>query len=271
METAKTITSRDIHRYQHLRETERKLIGRMLKTIPRSADQEIGAALGILHNGDLFFDSEAAIAVLVDCCLHDWIRDGQNLVTKFSLDHPAPPGTDEEYLMRAHQRARFRVLLPEIVAPGAGMECLDTLSGERLFLMDVALSTCAKKGGPLMATRTIPLGEYWATTGAGLTIGNMKTSEAVLRVIKRLAPDQSRVHSHKLELAILRTCLDHGEAEHMSYVGGEPERDEDPDHPSLDTPSPKPQVSPRTAARNDPCPCGSGQKYKRCCLLKPSR
>ncbi|MGA2148003.1 MAG: SEC-C metal-binding domain-containing protein [Bryobacteraceae bacterium] len=21
--------------------------------------------------------------------------------------------------------------------------------------------------------------------------------------------------------------------------------------------------------RNEPCPCGSGRKYKRCCLLKP--
>lgn len=27
----------------------------------------------------------------------------------------------------------------------------------------------------------------------------------------------------------------------------------------------------RTAQRNDPCPCGSGQKFKRCCLSKPAR
>ena len=33
------------------------------------------------------------------------------------------------------------------------------------------------------------------------------------------------------------------------------------------------RVAPRTASgekvgRNDPCPCGSGKKYKKCCLLK---
>ena len=33
------------------------------------------------------------------------------------------------------------------------------------------------------------------------------------------------------------------------------------------------RVEPRTAGgqkvgRNDPCPCGSGKKYKKCCLLK---
>jgi preprotein translocase subunit SecA len=36
---------------------------------------------------------------------------------------------------------------------------------------------------------------------------------------------------------------------------------------------PASRVEPRTAAgekvgRNDPCPCGSGKKYKKCCLLK---
>ena len=26
-----------------------------------------------------------------------------------------------------------------------------------------------------------------------------------------------------------------------------------------------------TVGRNDPCPCGSGKKFKRCCAGKPSR
>ena len=28
------------------------------------------------------------------------------------------------------------------------------------------------------------------------------------------------------------------------------------------------ELHPPEAGRNDPCPCGSGEKYKRCCLLK---
>ena len=28
---------------------------------------------------------------------------------------------------------------------------------------------------------------------------------------------------------------------------------------------PKPQISEKKAGRNDPCPCGSGIKYKKCC------
>jgi preprotein translocase subunit SecA len=38
-------------------------------------------------------------------------------------------------------------------------------------------------------------------------------------------------------------------------------------------PAARPTPAPRTATgekvgRNDPCPCGSGKKYKKCCYLK---
>ena len=44
-------------------------------------------------------------------------------------------------------------------------------------------------------------------------------------------------------------------------VGGIPWKDADRDQQ-------KTQASPRHAevGRNDPCPCGSGKKYKKCCL-----
>lgn len=50
-------------------------------------------------------------------------------------------------------------------------------------------------------------------------------------------------------------------------IGVEPDKDEDITdllkllHPERFTV----QVAP-TAGRNDPCPCGSGNKYKKCCL-----
>jgi len=33
-------------------------------------------------------------------------------------------------------------------------------------------------------------------------------------------------------------------------------------------PVPQPAAGPKKIGRNDPCPCGSGRKYKKCCLLK---
>ncbi len=48
-------------------------------------------------------------------------------------------------------------------------------------------------------------------------------------------------------------------------VGLEPDNPEDiTDLERLLNP-PKPQISEKKAGRNDPCPCGSGIKYKKCC------
>jgi hypothetical protein len=266
--STRAITYADVARYQHLRETDRKLMARIMemKTIPPGAFDEIGTALGIMVKGVLVFDTMDVSSVLADCCLHDWIRDGQNLIAKFHREHPAPPGTDEDYLLRAHQQARFRVLISERIARGAGLECVDALCGERLFLMDIALADHAPTDVPLaLATRTIPLDGYWSTTGAALPIINQKNCDALLQTYERLTRSTRPVDPHKLALTIIRTCLDGGAAEHVRYEGvdedeedfGELQMSEAPPHPSR-----------IKVGRNDPCPCGSGRKYKRCCLLK---
>jgi hypothetical protein len=254
---------------------------RVTKTIPRAAYEEIGAALGVMRKGVLVFETESLISVMADCCVHDWIKDGKNVVTKFGLDHPANPGSDEEYLLRAHQLARCRILISESIGRGAGLECVDALSLEHIFLMDIALSNNAPNDVQVaLATRTIPLDGYWMTTGAALPLGDQKTCEAVIREIKRLGPELTEVEPQKLALRMIRACLDCGAAEHVRYEGTD---EEDPDslggpedRGGIDSdklqlrrvPSPRPHVSRREPGRNAPCPCGSGKKYKRCCLRK---
>ena len=39
----------------------------------------------------------------------------------------------------------------------------------------------------------------------------------------------------------------------------------------VDDPAPAPGPPPKRVGRNDPCPCGSGKKYKRCCMRKERR
>ena len=48
-------------------------------------------------------------------------------------------------------------------------------------------------------------------------------------------------------------------------IGLEPDKPEDiADLERLLNP-PKPMVAEKKVGRNDPCPCGSGKKYKKCC------
>ena len=63
-------------------------------------------------------------------------------------------------------------------------------------------------------------------------------------------------------------CDDHG---WIYILGVEPDKSEDiSDLERLLNP-PKPQVKNFDVGRNDPCHCGSGKKYKKCCLQKDSQ
>ena len=219
-------------------------------------------------NGILIFDTMDVASVLADSCLFDWIGDGKNLVEKYAETHPFAPGTDEHFLLQAYCRAQYRLVLPQEIRPGAAVYCLDTLSNEYIVLVDIGLSQTIVRGmRGLFATRTVPLGGYWMTTGAPLPVGDKRTGETVIRKIERgnLLEDRTPAGAHKLATAVIRACLDCGAAEHIRYEGGDDEEEEE----ELDTVSPAPEMrSTRGVGRNEPCPCGSGKKYKRCCLRK---
>jgi SWIM/SEC-C metal-binding protein len=75
-------------------------------------------------------------------------------------------------------------------------------------------------------------------------------------------PAVARVKSQKRAEEILSICSKHG---WKVIVGVEPNKPEDiSDVERLLNPPEAAKAQVKTG-RNDPCPCGSGKKYKRCC------
>ena len=74
-------------------------------------------------------------------------------------------------------------------------------------------------------------------------------------------PIITRVHSNEKARYVAETCAEHG----WHYIiGFEPDKPEDiSDLEKMLNPS-KPVTS-QKVGRNDPCPCGSGKKCKKCC------
>lgn len=193
---------------------------RVIKTIPRQAFDEIGDALGIRHNGVLVFDSEDMTSVMMDCCLYDWYENGKNLVQRYAETHPVTPGTDESYVLQACLHAKYRILKVQSAVPGAGVHCQDVLNGGELFLMDVAMSQNVPNVNAAMATRTIPLGEYWMTSGAGLPISSKKS---ILDALRRIDGeyDKRPEGASGVALPIARACLAAGAADYITYESAE--------------------------------------------------
>ena len=75
--------------------------------------------------------------------------------------------------------------------------------------MDLGLSRSVSGADAVFASRTVPLGEYWITTGAGLPVNSPKAVKAAL---SRLGEQELPV-----PLAIIRACLAAGAADYVAY------------------------------------------------------
>ena len=70
-----------------------------------------------------------------------------------------------------------------------------------------------------------------------------------------------RVHSDEKARYVAEACAEHG----WHYIiGFEPDKPEDISDLEKMLSPPKP-IESQKVGRNDPCPCGSGKKYKKCC------
>jgi len=85
-------------------------------------------------------------------------------------------------------------------------------------------------------------------------------------VVKRIEKGTVRkrdIKSLDAHYQSLVSWLDHNEQEQKMYEQREEIKTLQQDKPSK---SSLPQMKPNKIGRNDPCPCGSGKKYKKCCM-----
>ena len=75
-------------------------------------------------------------------------------------------------------------------------------------------------------------------------------------------PAVVRVQTQARAEEIVFTCDRNG---WQVIVGVEPDQDEDVSDVERLLHPPAPARAAPTTGRNDPCPCGSGRKYKKCC------
>ena len=221
MATPFSPTRRDVERYRELRLVSMDLNHRIMKTVPRRAMEDIGDGLGIRRDGILRFDSQDMANVLMDCCFYDWFENGKNLVQRYSETHPAKPGTDEAYLLNGYLQAKYRLMVVQSGVPGAGLHCRDVMNNVELFVMDLGLSESANVPDAVFASRTVPLGEYSMTTGAGLPVNS---KEAVLDALSRIEIGKHKALNGPGSVALLsvRACLAAGAAEYTTYESIEP-------------------------------------------------
>jgi hypothetical protein len=248
-------------RYTRLRGVIQALNETLPDRLSTAMIEEAARRLGLLQRGIVVLNSESELPVLIDYCLYDVRHHGRNTIEEYLLEAEPEPESDEMTVLRAMQHARYCLLYVESVIPGLGVRARDLFTDEMLLIADFGYSETAVEG-TLVACRVLFHDRFAMTAGAGLPIGVIpggKGNPIIRNLTEACAPEEGSLFD---PAPIIRSCLRHDAASHVEYQ--DPHRAGGRARPGLG----HGHVTSARISRNAPCPCGSGQKFKRCCMRR---
>jgi hypothetical protein len=245
---------------------EKKVILRMKDVLMGYAEQVRSAGKEIGMDRRFVLPLDDQLVVRIEWAAHDIWLDGQSMLERVVAD---PPELSDKAMQALRNRlaARYSVFRLNQVAPELGVEFEDLIFGGKFAVLDLPMAE-NRKPGDLIATRIYWTGDYW-THSSGRFFPREQLVPAIRRRVKDIAgearyEDLAPIVRSRVTTAIIRACAD--------------------DMPTLDPreldwgvlnkykkPAPSGLTPPRhgnggpRVGRNDPCPCGSGKKYKHCC------
>jgi hypothetical protein len=242
-------------RYKRMRAASRSMNDELMK-LGMPFVKQAAKELGVWVRGTIVMDMEE-LPVLTDRTIYCFEEHGRNAVEHYADEHPAAAGSDAQVVLDAMRKAFFSVFQVRDMVEGVGLHVADILRDREHFLADVNLSRTARKG-VVLASRVLPFDDFIMTTGAALPVDG-DSMVALAAVLDRLGASCEEMRalpdeiSLRLETMIMGACL-HGDQAQMQY------RDADEDAGTSER-----SATSKRVGRNDPCPCGSGRKYKKCC------
>jgi len=248
-----------VDRYKTFRTISRELQNRALtKYVSKRGFEECGEKLGILRDNVLVFDDMDQATVLMDYCIYDYREQGGNAVARYIADSELDPDSDEYTVVKAMSESFYTLVQVEDVLPGVGVRVNDLMNDRQYLLTDIGFSTTASRG-IVLATRILPFYDFVMASGAALPVDPDALREIFDFASQHFAADDGKYFTMDMQqrtdftAAVIRICLEQDSSDRIEYQDIE------------DQPATRPLHKVTCIGRNDPCPCGSGKKYERCC------
>ncbi len=242
--------------YQELRRKSVAVNTRLVESLNKDDIGAAAAALGILHGKHIDLETEDELSVVMDYAIHNLFHDGRNAVDRLLENNLFAEDSPEFRLLEAMQKSHFTLFDVTLPIPGFGVRGLDGPAKTPITIVDVGFSTTAEPG-LVLATRLFSPGEgWWMTTGAALPLSDKAVDRMLREFNSHLRKTGQEPPAPERERIIRRACIAAGASHRISYA--------DPGQASARPIAPVRRDSAKVG-RNDPCPCGSGRKFKKCC------
>lgn len=230
----------------------------LTKYVTKKALDVCGSKLGILHNNTFVLDDPDQIAVVMDYCIYDYSEGGLNAIARYKADYPSDPDSEKYTVLKAMSESFYTIVQVENVLPGIGVKIKDLMGDKRFLLIDMGLSRTADVGMAI-ATRLLIFEDFVTTSGAALPVD----AETFTEIMDYADQNYGTADGEYIEVdtrqradliaAIIRMCMEANASEYVRYEDAETQPVTSPLHRET------------RIGRNEPCPCGSGKKFKRCC------
>jgi len=226
--------------------------------VSKEAMEATARKLGFWVKGTLVFDDVDQSCVLFDQAIHGHFTNGRNAVDRYTAEHPPKSGSDREAVLAAMKRAFYSLFQVQGIVRNVGVHVHDPLRDRRHFLADVGFSKTGVTGA-VVASRALPFEDFITTAGAALPV-DADTLAKISRLpgLRKTLGDienMSREKMADLAATVIRLCLKSDAAQRIQYRGIHESTKKDT----------APATKTAHVGRNEPCPCGSGRKYKKCC------
>jgi len=258
--------------YRRYRGIATRLAMKFVESLPKEAFNDSADELGLLKRGKIVLENEQELDILTDFCVHEYRVDGRNVVQRLLEQAPPPPGSDELLVHTAMASAFYSIFRVESKVKGVGVNLLDLLKRGSCFVADIQLGKTATVGLGL-AIRLIPLPEFHMSSGAALPLAGPAAAQILRELHRHFDPakttdldDLSSDQQHRLAAVVVRSALAQGLSSRIRFA----ELDQAPGAHQVSEGMSAPRSSRTKIGRNDPCPCGSGVKYKKCCGIHHS-
>lgn len=254
--------------YSEVKKTRGSINNRIPKRYTKETLLSAARKLGLNQSGMLIIENESEMDILQDQAMYGEFRDGRNMIDEF-LDSPDQELTETEIeYLSACQKAFYSVIIVGPSESGVGVHVMDFLSQAPFFLADTSLSLSSSEGA-VLAGRVIPYKDFFISTGAMLPVleGSVPLMQAP---IANMIGAESREEEAKHIAKCVRILIEKGSTDHIGFVDEEEDLEDvyeaAAERQRQGYSSSRPYRRGEKIQRNDPCPCGSGKKYKKCCL-----
>jgi hypothetical protein len=213
---------------------------------------------------------EDSIAMMLNyCCFNVFHPDGRNLVEMYVGERP-PLDTDTYSVIQAHLESRYSIFALLETVPRIGARLRDLFSDEEILVVYPRLAETMAPG-MVLPVRVMPLEQFHVLFNGPIPFSRPES-------VKEYEAYLFRTYGkHGVQKGRRLNADESGNIETFQTIHTLSKRYPELLPAHLRKPSAEPPADARTqerhspgtmksAGRNDPCPCGSGKKFKNCCL-----